>query len=64
MHYFRPEVAVGFSPEFHGICGGKRPLGVFSAHVAHHLDAKQLNYQPKGIVQGRRGFIQVKYNPF
>ena len=39
-------------------------MGVFSARVAHNLDAKTVELSAKRMVQGRWGFIQVNHNTF
>ena len=54
MHYFGPEMGGGgggvrVCPELHGICGGKRPLGVFNVHIA--LQNSQIS--AKRMLQGR-----------
>ena len=35
-------------------------MGMFSAHVAHDLDAKTVEVSAERLVQGRWRFIQVK----
>ena len=59
VHYFGPEMGGGRLPRSSWNFLVVNTRGVFSAHVAHDLDAKTVELSTKRMVQGRWGFILV-----